>query len=176
MMNTIFLFGTIAGLIEGALLLAAFQFLGTEGGSGNLLFGYLSMILSLSMIFFGVKHYRDRELGGVIRFMPALLVGLAISVVGGIIYVAIWEVYLAATHYTFAETFASSYVASQKAAGLSGEKLDRLIAEMQEFKVQYANPLYRWPMTFIEIFPVGVLISLISAAVLRNSKALPDQA
>jgi hypothetical protein len=37
----------------------------------------------------------------------------------------------------------------------------------------YSNPLYRLPITFVEMFPVGVLISLISAAVLRNSRVLP---
>lgn len=40
-------------------------------------------------------------------------------------------------------------------------------------KVQYANPLFRLPMVFAEIFPVGVLVSLISAALLRNRRFLP---
>jgi hypothetical protein len=39
--------------------------------------------------------------------------------------------------------------------------------------VQYADPLYRLPMTFIEIFPIGVLVSLIAAALLRNRRFLP---
>ena len=52
-------------------------------------------------------------------------------------------------------------------------RLAKFTAEMEQFKVQYANPLYRWPMTFIEIFPVGVLVSLISAALLRNRRFLP---
>jgi hypothetical protein len=46
-------------------------------------------------------------------------------------------------------------------------------AEMDAFRVQYANPLFRLPMTFAEIFPVGVLVSLISAAILRNPRVLP---
>jgi hypothetical protein len=37
----------------------------------------------------------------------------------------------------------------------------------------YRNPLIRMPMTFLEIFPVGLLISLISAAVLKNPRVLP---
>jgi hypothetical protein len=44
---------------------------------------------------------------------------------------------------------------------------------MEAFKVQYANPMYRLPMTFVEIFPVGVLVSLVSAGLLRNSRFLP---
>src|SRR3546814_12654255 len=33
--------------------------------------------------------------------------------------------------------------------------------------------MFRLPMTFVEIFPVGVLVSLVSAAVLRNPRVLP---
>jgi hypothetical protein len=46
---------------------------------------------------------------------------------------------------------------------------------MAEFRQQYANPLFRLPVTFIEIFPVGLVVSLISAALLRNSRFLPAQ-
>ena len=50
------------------------------------------------------------------------------------------------------------------------------IAKMEQFKEQYRNPLFRVPVTFLEIFPVGLLIALISAAVLRNSRVLPAAA
>ena len=44
---------------------------------------------------------------------------------------------------------------------------------MQEFADMYANPIFRIPMTFTEIFPVGVLVSLVSALLLRNSRVFP---
>jgi hypothetical protein len=44
---------------------------------------------------------------------------------------------------------------------------------MAEFREQYSNPFFRMPITFIEIFPVGILVSLISALLLRNSRFLP---
>jgi hypothetical protein len=128
------------------------------------------MIVALSMIFFGVKRYRDRELGGVIKFLPALFMGLAISVVAGVIYVLVWEAYMAGTNHAFFDAYMNSYIEQQKAAGVTGAALEKIISVM---KVQYADPLFRLPMTFMEIFPVGVIISLISAAVLRNSKVLP---
>ena len=74
----------------------------------------------------------------------------------------------------FAGTYAKSVIEQQQAKGLSGEELAKLRAEMEAFKVQYANPLYRLPMTFIEIFPIGVLVSLVSAGLLRNSRFLPE--
>ena len=72
-----------------------------------------------------------------------------------------------------AGAYARAMIAQQEAKGLSGAALERFRAEMEQFKVQYANPLYRWPMTFAEIFPVGVIVSLVSAGLLRNSRFMP---
>jgi hypothetical protein len=177
MIDRIFLYGTIAGLIViGAMISIFIASSGQpEMGQHSEVLGYTIMLVALSMIFFGVKSYRDNELGGVIRFLPAFMMGIGISIVAGIIYVAVWEVYMAFTNYTFMDAFVSSYIAKQKAAGVTGAALDKIVAEMEAMKVQYANPLFRMPMTFMEIFPVGFLISLLSAAVLRRSTVLPAQ-
>ena len=56
-----------------------------------------------------------------------------------------------------------------------GAALQAEIESMSELRAQYADPLFRLPMTFLEIFPVGLVVALGSAAVLRNSKVLPAQ-
>jgi hypothetical protein len=99
--------------------------------------------------------------------------GLGISVVAGILYVLAWEAAQAVAHLDFADGYAKSVIREQVAKGISVEALAKLEAQMAQFKVQYANPFYRLPMTFAEIFPVGVLVSLISAGLLRNSRFLP---
>ncbi|MBP6010865.1 MAG: DUF4199 domain-containing protein [Alphaproteobacteria bacterium] len=178
MTNIIFLFGTFAGLIVIGAMIAVIAASGgnPEMSDHSLFLGYLIMIVALSMIFFGIKRYRDHELGGVIKFLPALMMGVAISVVAGIIYVAVWEVYMAATNHSYINAFITHAIEAEKAKGLTGAALDKMIAEMEAFKVQYANPLFRLPMTFLEIFPVGLVISLISAALLRLPKFLPAKA
>ena len=80
---------------------------------------------------------------------------------------------MAATHYAFADDYAAAMINAARAKGDSPARIAHVVAQMQAFKVQYANPLYRVPETFGEIFPVGVVISLISAALLRNSRFLP---
>jgi len=171
-------YGVIAGVVIIVGIIATFSLSNGHGadGIGSVFLGYLIMILALSMVFFGVKRYRDRDLGGVIKFLPALLLGLGIAIVASVAYVAVWEGYLAATNYAFADTYASAVIEAKKAAGVTGPALDAVVAEMNAFKVQYADPLFRMPMTFLEIFPVGLIVALISAAVLRNSKVLPDRA
>jgi hypothetical protein len=84
-----------------------------------------------------------------------------------------WEVSCAVAHADFAGAYARAMIAEQEAKGVSGVALARFKAEMDQFKVQYANPLWRWPETFAEIFPVGVIVSLVSAALLRNSRFMP---
>jgi predicted enzyme related to lactoylglutathione lyase len=126
-------------------------------------------------VFVAIKRHRDADLGGVIKFWPAFGLGLGISFIAGILYVVSWESACAIAHVDFAGSYAKAMIAQQQAKGVSTEGLAKLTAEMEHFKMQYANPLYRWPMTFMEIFPVGVLVSLVSAALLRNSRFLPPR-
>ena len=125
------------------------------------------MLVALSMIFLGIKRYRDKELGGVIKFLPALALGLGIAAMAGVIYVVVWEIYLAASGYHFMDSYVAGIIAAKRAHAMSGAALAAEIAKLEEMKAQYANPLFRVPMTFLEIFPVGLIVALISAAVLR---------
>jgi hypothetical protein len=135
--------------------------------------GYATMLVALSAVFMGIKHHRDVAGGGVIRFWPAFGVGLGISFVAALFYVAAWELVQATIVDDFAGSYAKSVIAAQQAKGVDPAALAKLSAEMEAFKVQYADPLFRLPMTFAEIFPVGVLVSLVSALVLRNPRVLP---
>jgi hypothetical protein len=176
MTRIVLIFGIAAGLIVAVpmdLMVA-----NSEHGSAaqSYFAGYLVMVLALSLIFFGVKRLRDRELGGVIRFVPALLAGIGISAVAGVIYVIGWEITLAVTDFAFIDSYSTAAVEAARARGASAADIAAVIAQMDEFRRQYANPFFRLPMTFIEIFPVGLLISLISAALLRNSRFLPARA
>jgi hypothetical protein len=173
MWQKILTYGIVAGLIVAVPmnLMMVFQ-KGHPPLAWGMVFGYVTMLIALSAVFVAIKRYRDRELGGVIRFWPALGLGLGISVVAGIIYVFAWELSLAITHIDFGAAYADTLIAEKKAAGVSGDALAALTAEMDAFKVEYANPLYRMPMTFAEIFPVGVLVSLVSAALLCNRRFL----
>lgn len=172
MTRIIFTYGLISGLviitgIIGTIVLEA---------HGSLWLGYLIMLVALTAILVGVKQHRDKALGGVIRFVPAFLLGAGIAAVASVVYVAVWEIYLAATHYAFADQYADQILAAKRAAGVTGAAYAKAAAEMDAFRTQYADPLYRMPMTFIELFPVGLLVALVSAALLRNPRFLPARA
>jgi len=172
MFRMIVRYGVIAGLIVGIPLFTITLTVGDLGSPWGYVVGYLIMLIALSTIFIAIKRHRDTDLGGVIKFWPALGLGLAISFVAGIFYVLAWEAVLDIGHLDFANTYAQSMIAAAKAKGLTGDALAKAVAEAEQFRTSYANPLYRLPETFAEIFPVGVLVSLVSAGLLRNSRFL----
>ncbi|MDO9223578.1 MAG: DUF4199 domain-containing protein [Caulobacter sp.] len=157
MLRTILTFGAAAGLIVALPMFASMVFGKPGSFSHSLVFGYSLMFLAFSLILVGVKRFRDQVGGGVIRFLPALGVGLGISVVASLIYVIGWEMTLAATDYAFITDYGAAMEPAARAA----------------FEAQYRDPLFRLPMTFVEIFPVGVLVSLVAASLLRDSRFLP---
>ena len=177
-MRYVFIYGLISGLVIMAVLLTGLTLV-PEGEGGfvrTVWFGYLVMLVALAFVFVAVKRYRDIECGGVIKFVRALLIGLATSGVAALAYVAIWEVYLAATDYAFMGEYIEATLRQSEAAGVTGSALAAERAEMEAFAAQYnSNPLFRAMFTFIEIAPAGLLVSLVSAGLLRNPKFLPSR-
>lgn len=163
-------YGLISGTIAICVILAGLELTPRDGFFHGYTFGYLVMLLAMTFIFVGVKRYRDEECGGVIRFGRAFLMGLGIAAVAAVAYVVIFETYLAATGYGFLDEYIAGTVRDREAAGIAVAEVARERAELESMLL---NPLVRVPFTFLEIFPVGLLVALVSAALLRNPKLLP---
>jgi len=166
------IYGAIAGAIAATVLTVGIAS-DLSNHTTSLWFGYLVMLVALSLIFVGIKRYRDIECGGVIRFGRAFLLGLGIAAVAGLIYALVWESYLQISGYDFMADYTRSVLKNMQAEGASPAAIQAKAAEMNAMAESYKNPLFRIPMTFIEIFPVGIVVALISAGLLRNPKMLP---
>ena len=177
MKNIVLRNGIIAGLIVGIPMLAYFLSVPADGtlSPHMMVLTYIVMLVALSMVFVGIK-YRDQALGGVIKFGPALLVGLGISTIAGVFYAVAWEICTAFMRFDFVAFYANEMVEQARAAGADEKGMAAAAENAANFTHMYANPLFRIPMTFLEIFPVGILVSLISAALLKNSRFLPVRA
>lgn len=175
MQRLILVYGTIAGTIEW-LLMALSMGLVSDHGSMGMMLGYLSMLIALSLVFVGVKRFRDEHQGGVIRFWKALAIGLGIAGIAALFYVLGWEIYIWATDNHFMADYMASVLEQKQAAGATAAELARYKVEMAEFSEMYKNPAIRMLMTLSEIAPVGLLASLISAALLRNPRFMPARA
>jgi hypothetical protein len=148
------IYGLIAGMVIMLVILGGSALAPNSAVFQTVWFGYLVMFVAMTFLFVGVKRYRDVEKGGVIRFLPALGMGLAIGLVAVIAYVVIWEIYLAATHYAFIDSYFSA-------------------PEMAELRAWYSNPLNRVFATAQELAPVALIMAVASAALLRNPRLLP---
>ena len=173
MFRSALIFGSLSGIATIITMIFGLEFGGDGGGSQAV--GFLIMFIALSLIFFGVKRYRDIEQGGVIKFSKALGLGVMMAVVAGIAYVVIWEIYLGLTGYEFYNDYFDSLLAKQEAAGLTGPELEAWATKNEGWKTALQNPLVRMPITFTEIFPIGFIVALVSAALLRKSDVLPAQ-
>ena len=165
MKKTVLTYGLISGAIAAVLLLAHVPFM--DGGSKGLIVGYIGIVLSALLIFFGVRSYRENVGNGKISFGRGFAVGILIALISAACYVAAWEV----VYYSspgIADHVFDKRVEKLKAAGAPQEKIDETAREVESFKKLYANPFVNVAFTFIEPFPVGLLLTLISAVALRR--------
>jgi uncharacterized protein DUF4199 len=173
--KTILTFGLISGAISSLLMVCTMPFSHRIGFEKALILGYTTIVLSFLLVYFGIRSYRDNVAEGHITFGKAFGVGLCITLISCVFYVGTWEVLSHTVYQGFMDEYSASMIAKAQASGASPQAVQAKIDEIQRQKEMYANPLYNVLMTFIEPFPVGLLITLISAAVLRR-KARPESA
>ena len=128
------------------------------------------------MIFFGIKSYRDHHQGGAIRFWKASQIGLLITLVASLMYAITWEAYnriRPASSAAFVDYYIECQVNKLKEKGAPDSEIALEVKKMSDWKTMYGNPVIRFGITMIEILPVGIVITLISAAILRKREVLP---
>ena len=169
MQKIVLTFGIIAGSILAGLMLITIPFMGEtiDYGTGELL-GYISMIAALSTIFIGIKNYRDNKMNGVIGFAKGFQVGILITLVASVIYVASWVTYMNTSDSNFIESYSEYMKQELEKSGESQETINIKLKEIESFSEMYKNPFIQIGITFLEIFPVGLLVSLIAAALLKK--------
>jgi len=167
MKKIVLTFGLISGAILSALMLTSMSFIGTISFGTAEVLGYTTILLVSLLTFFGVRRYRENA-GGHLTFGTGFLVGLLITLVSCSIYVATWELVYFKLAPGLGDKYAAMMVEEVKASGASQAKIDQTIRDTEKFKAYYADPLFNVAITFAEPFPIGLVVSLISAAVLRK--------
>ena len=165
------------GLIAGGIVIAMFAItlpLCLNGvidfDSDGAILGYTSMVLAFLFVFFGIRAYRE-EIGGTIGFGKAFQVGILITLVASAIYVVSWEIVYWGFIPDFLDQYNAHALAKLRAAGATEAALREAQAKMAQLAKLYANPLFNIGFTFLEVFPVGLVVTLVSAAILRRKQA-----
>jgi hypothetical protein len=163
MKKTVLKFGLIGGLIS----LPWFLVLALSGEACYtkpyaIYVGYASIILSFSLIFFGVRSYRANVSGGYLSFGKALGIGLLIALVACLVYAITWTIIYKTMMPDFYAKYAEAMEAMTKQSGQAPEM------NPETMKKLFGNPVLLFLMTMSEPLPVGIIISLISALVLMK--------
>lgn len=168
MKKTVLTFGLISGAVSSLMMVATVPFADRIGFDKSAVVGYTAIVLSFLLVFFGIRSYRENVGNGRITFGKAFAVGISITLISCICYVVTWEV----LYFNFLPDFMDKYnayiVEKLKASGASVAAVQAKVQELKRFKELYDNPLFNALMTFIEPLPIGLAVTLISAAVLRK--------
>ena len=177
MKRQIIVFGLLSGLIVSTLMaismLALYKGYMTHAGAGSMIIGYTSMILAFALIYVAVKNYRDKHNNGFISFGKGFKIGLLISLIASTFYVVMWAIVYNFFMPDFME-FYTQQMLDQAATNATPVELEQKRAEMAMYKEWYKNPFLFTLLTYSEILPVGIVVSLITALILkRKRKASP---
>src|SRR6266849_10035797 len=168
MKKTVLTFGLISGALSSLMMVATLPFAHRIGFNKALIVGYATIVLSFLLVFFGIRSYRDNVGNGQITFKKAFAVGISITLISCIFYVATWEILYFNFMHDFMDNYGTDAIEKLKASGASPAAVQVQVQHLKKLKEQYENPLFNSLMTFIEPFPIGLAITLISAAVLRK--------
>jgi hypothetical protein len=174
MKRTVLTFGLISGAVSAVTMLATIPFADRVGWKNGEILGYTTIVLSALLVFFGVRSYRENAGGGRLTFGRGFAVGILITLISSACYVGTWEIIYFKFMPNFAEKYAAHMVESTKASGASQQKIEETERKAKEFKQMYDNPLFNVAITFTEVFPIGLVVTLLSAGILR--KKAPDPA
>src|SRR3974377_761424 len=172
MKKTVLTFGVISGLILSVMMIATIPFMHKVGSDKGYIIGYTTMVLAGLLVFFGIRSYRENVSGGRITFARGFTVGILIALIACFFYVGTWEVMFYSFMPDFAEKYGAQMGAHAKASGASQQKIEETSRAAEQFARNYRNPAYNVAMTLLEVFPPFLLITLISAAILRRKSVV----
>jgi Protein of unknown function (DUF4199) len=168
MKKIVLTFGLISGVMIAAMMFATLAFVDKIGFDKGVIVGYTAMIIAFMLVFFGIRSYRENVGQGSVTFGRAFAVGILITVIACVFYVVAWEIIYFKFMPDFVDKYGSYVVEKERAAGANQQAIDAKVQEMKTLKTQLDNPFINAAMTFTEPFPVGLIVTLISAAILRK--------
>lgn len=171
MKKTVLTYGIIGGVIVSAMMWLTLGS-GKHDFDNGMWIGYTTMVIALSTIFFAVKTYRDKYMGGEINFGRAFLMGLYITLIASTMYAASWMVLSATTDQDIMEQYYVHEKQKLESSDLPAAEVEAKLQEMRDFQEMYKNPIVKIGFTYMEILPVGLLISVFCAALLKRSAAV----
>ena len=170
MKKIVLTFGLISGAISAVLMSAIVPFIYKIGFDWGTIVGYTAIVLSFLLVFFGIRSYRENVGGGYITFGRGFKVGILIVLISSICYVLTWEFVYRQWLPDFPDKYGSYVLEKARAKGASPAELAEQEKEINNMKWILQSPLLSAGVAFLEPMPVGLVMTLISAAILRRRR------
>lgn len=170
MKKIVLTFGLISGAITSLMMLVTLPLIDKVSFDKLEILGYTTMVVSFLMVFFGIRTYRESVGGGGITFGRAFKVGILITLISCVCYVVVWEFIYFKIAPDFGDKYGTYMIEKARASGASAEAIAAQTEKIKSFKAMYDNPLMNVAITLMEPLPIGLLITLISAAILRKKE------
>lgn len=166
MKNTILKYGLVTGVLLCINMIIMINIMYNDPNyKGNDILGYTVLIVIFSLIFFGIRNYRNNQLNGYISFGKAFKIGALIALVAATLYVIVGLLY----YYVFVPDFLDVYI-DRVLNNTPEAELEAKAAQMENFKELYKNPLFAVFVTYMEVLPLGLIIALISSLILKRKE------
>jgi len=179
MKKNIIIYGLIAGSVVSILMLISINYISHVDGkvdfSTSLLIGYASTLIAFSLVYVGIRNYRDKFKGGVISFGKAFKIGMTIVLIASTIYVVAWLIDYFFFIPDYMEKFSAQELDKLKASGASQMKIDKETMKMADMVRMLKNPLFNAMMTYAEILPVGLIVAVISSLILKRKAPIEQK-
>ena len=130
----------------------------------SMMVGFAGMLLAFLFVIIGIKQQRNLN-DGFISFGKAFFTGFWITLIISTLYVLVWLVIL----YNFFPNFAEHYT-DMAIAKASPDEVAKVTEEMNSFKEMYKHPIWVILFTYMEVLPLGIVFSLVSALILKKKQ------
>ena len=169
MKNIIWKFGLGIGFAMALVMIIGTLAAGTPPDYGVMeIIGYTGFILSALVIVLGIKVYRDRIAGGKISYRKGFTVGIGITAVAALVVGIYTFVHIAWMDPDFGESYIEWQIEEMKSEGIAAAELEREVVALREKQEMLGSPFMQAIVMYATILVIGLLITLISAAILKN--------
>lgn len=164
MKKLIFVFGSFIGIILSVNSIIHINMLYSNPDyKANDVIGYATMVIMFSLIYFGVRNYRNNYLDGKIGFAQAFKTGALMCFIASTFYVVLGLLY----YYLFVPDFIDVY-SDYVIRNTEPDKVEAITSQMANFKEMFKNPLFAILISYVEVLPIGMVVAFFSALIVKK--------
>jgi len=171
MKKIVLVFGLISGALMTIFMFATMPFVDRIGMDRMLFVGYTGIVLAFMLVFFGIRSYRENVGGGAVTFGRAFMIGILITLISSVCYVIAWQIFYYNFMPDFFEKYSAHVIEQARASGATPEAIQAQTKQLEQDIALYKQPVFHILFVFLEPFPVGLVITLISSLILRKRKS-----